>query len=169
MKRLFFQDSDFLCEVIPSEKRTVDDMKVGKDIPENVVFQKVEHDSLPSPVLRRAWKLEGRSVAVDVEKAKPVAHEIRRERRERVMAYNLSVIEKAALGIPLKAGEDAAKAKTQNDTYKKQVDDLAQTEIDAATSDQEILAALDKMKSMEALQGTPMLQKIMNFLNTPIW
>lgn len=142
MKRLFFMQDGYLCEVIPAENFSVDDMKVGRDIPENVTSQKVEHDTLPDPILRGAWKLNGSNVDVDMVKGKEVCHTIRREKRDEFMADNLEIIQKNAVGIPLAPGEDATAAANANAAYKSDVDDVAQNAIESATSESELLSAI---------------------------
>lgn len=142
MKRLFFTENDFLCEVIPNERLTIDDMIVGRNIPKNVPFEKVEHDSLPSTVLRGAWKLNGSSVDVDIPKGKEIAHGVRRSKREEFMADNSDLIQRDSIGIPLKPGQSATAAKLANKNYKQDVDDVMQVAIDAATDEAELLTAL---------------------------
>jgi len=80
-------------------------------------------------------------VGVNMIKAKEIAHGRRRAKRDEVFAPHLEITSKVAAGIPLKVGESATSAAQTMSNYKTNVDDVAQTAIDAATSWQEIEAA----------------------------
>ena len=104
----------------------------------------VDSDSLPNRVLRDAWGQDsnGDSV-VDIKKGQIVAHEIRREKRTEAMKENIELIKTDSAGIPLKAGKTATKAKSENAAFKKDIDDVMQTAIDAAQSESGLLKAID--------------------------
>lgn len=138
-------------------------------VPQGVDYKILDNDLMPSHILRNAWKLNGDLVEVDITKGKEVAHEIRREKRDSVMSANLALIEKDAMGIPLKAGESAANSKSQNNQYKKNVDDVAQSEIDNALNEDDLVAALIKMNNQDILPRTSFYQKFIDLLNVKVF
>jgi len=140
MKVLTYQHGDELRVVIPNYQAgyTVESIRAANP-PEAV---EVDSDALPSRVLRNSWKLENGAVTIDLPKAKEIAHEIRRAKRDEYMKANLELISKDAMGIPLKSGESAAQAKQDNAQYKSTVDDVMQLAIDNATNESEILSAI---------------------------
>lgn len=91
---------------------------------------------------RNAWDDSNPEVFVGVSmtKAKEIAHGRRRAKRDEVFAPDLAITSKAAQGIPLKAGENAAEASQRMTDYKANVDDVAQAAIDAAADATELEA-----------------------------
>lgn len=140
MKVLVYQQGEELHRVIPnySQGYTIESIRDAHP-PEAI---EVDNETMPSRYLRNSWKLENGAVTIDLPKAKLIAHEIRREKRDEYMKDNIDLIQKHAMGIPLKQGESAAQAKLDNANYKANVDDVMQAAIEAATNEQEILTAL---------------------------
>ena len=140
MKVLVYQSGDQLHRVTPNYSAgfTVESIK-SEHPPEAV---ELDNESMPSPYLRNSWKLENNAVTIDLPKAKTIAHDIRRQKRDEYMAPNIALIEKDAIGIPLRQGESAAQAKIDNANYKTNIDDPMQVAIDNSTTESEILSAL---------------------------
>jgi hypothetical protein len=102
----------------------------------------VESDSIPHSIFCPAYKIENSMVTVDLPKAKPIAHGIRRKRREEYFAPRIEILQRDSIGIPSGQNEKtAAEARAENAAFKLQ-DDAIQISIDNATSEAEILAAL---------------------------
>ena len=116
--------------------------KTRSNIPENAIKKEMDSSELPSRVFRDSWKLENSKVDLDIAKAKIAAHEIRREKRTEAMKDNIALIQKDSMGIPLKEGDSVTAAKKANADYKKDIDDVIQTTIDAAKSESGLLGAL---------------------------
>lgn len=143
-----------------------------KKVPTGVSYKIVDNAAMPNSVLRDSWVFDGRSVSVDVEKGKGVANQIRRLHREEYMKGNLAVIEKAAVGIPLKAGESASRSKSDNAAYKKDVDDITQAEIEAALTEDDLLTALTNLKKRYEIKANEVqegvFKRLWRILTTPM-
>ena len=113
-----------------------------KVVPDGVTFKIINNDLMPSHVFRSAWDFDGSEVDVDIEKGKEVCHRIRRIKRDEAMADNLDIVQRNAAGIPLAPGEDATAAANANASYKANVDDVAQSAIESATTETELLDAI---------------------------
>lgn len=100
----------------------------------------------PNRLYRDAWDDSNpeKFVGVDLTKAKEIAHGRRRAKRDTMFAPDLAITAKAAQGIPLKANENATDATARMATYKAEVDDIAQVEIDSA-SDVTALEAVERV------------------------
>jgi hypothetical protein len=140
MKVIVFMKDGDLHRVIPAPGRTADSLDINKVVPSGATHKIIEND-MPSHILRNAWKLSGSEVSVDIPKGKVIAHELRREKRAEALSENIEIIKQDAAGIPLKAGQSAATAKSENTAYMVK-DDKAQSDIDAATTATNLLSAL---------------------------
>jgi len=91
-------------------------------------------DSSAKPVTHptKMVSQKGRTLGIDLEQAKAIAHERRRARRGQVFKPDLAVTAKAAQGIPLKKGESTKEALARMQAYKDDVDDRTQVDIDKA-------------------------------------
>ena len=110
-------------------------------VPEGAENKIVSSASLPSRLLRNAFKLDGDSVKVDLVKGKTVSHEMRRAKREEALKDNTAILTKNGAGIPLSPNENAATAASENAAYML-TDDVAQVAIDNSTNEADLLAAL---------------------------
>lgn len=142
MDVIIYKEGDAVHRVVCAEGVDINAEAI-KVVPNGVTFKILDNDSMPSPVLRNAWDFDGGAVSVDLVKGKAVCNEIRRDKREEYMKENLELIQKDAAGIPLAPAQDVAAAKQDNADYKATVDDVAQTAIESATNESELLAALD--------------------------
>lgn len=140
MEVIMWMEDDVLCRFTPAPKVSMD-IALSK-IPKGLDYKVVESSELPSEVLRDSWVVDGEKVTIDIEKAKFIAHKIRREKRESAMAENLVLISKDLMGIPLAESETATKAKSENAAYKKDIDDVMQVSIDNSRSESDLLSAL---------------------------
>jgi hypothetical protein len=141
MKVLVYQQGEELHRVIPNYSQGFTVESIKGEHPQEAI--EVENDSMPSPYLRNSWKLENGSVTIDLPKAKNIAHDIRREKRDEYMADNLALIQKSAAGIPLGQNEKTVQqAQSENQIYKSTIDDPMQISIDAAINENELLTAL---------------------------
>lgn len=96
---------------------------------------------LPSRVLRGAWTIDG----IDIGKAKKIAHDIRRDKRRSSLERNMDVMSRDALGVRLATGEDAVRAKLDNEKYMRSVDDPAQIDIDNSSNEADILSVISRL------------------------
>lgn len=104
-----------------------------KDVPAGAAFQILDAEALPDRTFRAAWKMTGKKVATDLPKAKEIAHERRRAKREAEFAPHDAAIAKQ---LP---GNDKAEAERVKIRAKY---DAMQTAIDAAKTPDELKAVL---------------------------
>ena len=130
---VYMQDGD-LHRITPA---------IVKDVPKGADYKVLDNASMPSHKLRNAWKLNTDRVDIDIPKGKEIAHAIRREAREIALKDNVELIKSDSAGIPLKAGsKSVAVAKAENSAYM-EIDNAMQIEIDAATTENKILNAIN--------------------------
>jgi hypothetical protein len=140
MEVIVYMKDGNLCRVTPAPNLTVE--QVIKDVPKGVTHKIVDGTKMPSYIIRNAWKLDGDSVQIDLVKGKEEAHSHRRFKRTEMLEANTAILAKNGAGIPLSPSENAADAASENASYMSDVDDVAQTAIDAATNESELLSAL---------------------------
>jgi hypothetical protein len=107
-----------------------------KDVPESVPYEIVSVDATPSDrFFRNAWKANGKRIEVDLPKAKTIAHEIRRQKREEEFKPHDDLIVKRIPGVDV----DAVEADRQRirDIYAK-----LQVAIEAASSPEQLKALI---------------------------
>lgn len=136
MQKIVFTNPDgSVGIIIPTGELPIEEV-MKKDVPVGATNARYIDDvDLPQDrMFRNAWDDSNpeQFIGVDMVKVGEIAHEKRRAKRDEVFAPNLEVLNKNAMGIPLVAGEDAIAASTANASYKADVDDVAQTDIDAA-------------------------------------
>jgi len=102
----------------------------------------VDNNSMPSHVLRDAWRDSGDIVDIDMPKSRDIANNLRREARELIFAPNSELILNDTMGIPLKKGQSVAAAKKANADYKK-IDDEIQLSIEAANNESELIEIIN--------------------------
>ena len=121
--------------IIPTGELPIEEV-AKKDVPEGVPHAIVSVDDIPSDrFFRNAWKVTGRSIKVDLPKARTIAHTIRRQKREEEFKPLDDVIVKQIPGTDVKAAE--AKRQKIRDKYAK-----VQVAIDAAATPEAIKEAL---------------------------
>jgi len=115
----------------PTGEVSIEEVKI-KDTPENSII--VDQESLPNEhgIFFNAWQLDGSVVSINLNKAKTIAHDIRREARSTEFAP-LDI--KAT--IPSEATAAEAARQVVRDKYA-----AMQTAIDAASTVDEIKAAM---------------------------
>ena len=108
-----------------------------KDVPEGVPYEIVSADDIPSDrYFRNAWIADGAAVAVDLDKAKDIGHDIRRQQRSEEFAPFDEIIAKQIPGL------DAAEAEANRQAIR---DKYAQVQlaIDTAADPDAIKLALE--------------------------
>ena len=121
MNVLVYMNDGKFCRVTPALGYTVESLDISRVVPEGIAHEVVDNDSMPNPILRDAWKLTGKKVEVDITKGKEVSHSLRQSKRA-----------------------DAFKSQGENSAYVAK-DNAAQTAIDAATTETELLSALNEL------------------------
>ena len=108
----------------------------AKDIPTGVAYDIVDVSIVPSNrIFRNAWDINSSKVVTDVVKAKVIAHDIRRTKRDEEFAPHDEVIMKQIPGKDLVAAEAArAVIRTKYDNI--------QIAVDAAITEYELKVAL---------------------------
>jgi hypothetical protein len=133
MNKIIYQNSEGgVSVIIPTESVEL----ALKDVPAGTPYEIVEANEVPSDrFFRDAWALNGKRIEVDLLKAKAIAHEIRRQKREEEFKPLDDQIVKRIPGVDV----DAVDAKRQRirDKYAK-----VQVAIDAATTPDTIKEAL---------------------------
>ena len=108
-----------------------------KDVPEGVPYEIVSADDIPSDrYFRNAWIADGAAVEVDLDKAKDIGHDIRRQQRSEEFAPFDEIIAKQIPGADALTAE-AARAQIR-DKYAQ-----VQLAIDTAADPDAIKAALE--------------------------
>lgn len=119
----------------PNSGLTIEQIAL-KDVPAGVPYDIVDAADVPSDrTFRGAWKKQGAAVEHDIEKAKQIAHDIRRAARAEEFAPLDEVIAKQ---IP---GKDAAEAEAGRQVIRVKYDAM-QAAINAAASIVELKAEL---------------------------
>lgn len=119
----------------PDCELTIEEI-AAKDVPDGVEHHVVAASEIPGDRLfRGAWALQGKAVAVDVEKARGIAHGIRRQRRLEELAPHDELMAKRIPGVDLEAVE--AQRQAIRDRHA-----ALQDAIDAAGTAEELRAAL---------------------------
>lgn len=137
------EDGD-LVVIVPAKDFSLDYV-LKNAVPKNVSGARLANSSkLPDIDLRAAWKDDGKDVVIDMDKAKSIAHDLRRFKRDEYFEPRLEIIRKDSMGIPLKSGESAASAKAENKAYKDS-DDILQNDIDNS-SESELLLIVKQLK-----------------------
>lgn len=134
MNRIIYtNESGGVSVIIPTESIEL----ALKDIPQDLAYEIVEDDAIPSDrFFRGAWVANGAAVAVDLNKAKDIGHDIRRTlRTEEFKPYD-EVIMKQIPGVDAVAAEEAR----QQVRFKYA---LIQDAINVASTTDEIKAALE--------------------------
>lgn len=99
-------------------------------------YREVRAEDVPQDrTFRRAWKVDGKSVAVDIEKARALAHDMRRAARAKDFAPHDEIIAKR---IP---GADEAAAEAARTAIRRRYDAM-QKAIDAAKTAEDLKEAL---------------------------
>ena len=95
-----------------------------KDVPAGATFQILDAEALPDRTFRAAWKMTGKKVATDLPKAREIAHERRRAKREAEFApYDEIIAKQIPNDIDAEACRELIRIKYEE----------MQTAIDAAT------------------------------------
>jgi hypothetical protein len=133
MKRIIYQsESGGVSVIIPTESVEL----ALKDVPEGVAYEIVEDDAIPADrFFRNAWVANGAAVEVDLDQAKSIGHDIRRQQRAEEFKPFDDIIAKQ---IP---GADATEAEASRAQIRLKYA-LIQDAIDAASAPDEIKAAL---------------------------
>lgn len=135
-QRIIFQnESGGVSVVIPSGELPIEDV-AKKDVPAGIPYEIVNVDDIPSDrFFRNAWKANGKRIEVDLPKAKTIAHDIRRQKRDEEFKPHDDLIIKQ---IP---GTDVAAVEAQRQRIRDKYAQI-QVAIDAATTAEAIKAAL---------------------------
>jgi hypothetical protein len=133
MKRIIYQNSEGgVSVIIPTESVEL----ALKDVPEGVAYEIVEDDAIPADrFFRNAWVANGAVVDVDLDKAKDIGHDIRRQQRAEEFKPFDDIIAKQ---IP---GADATEAEASRAQIRLKYA-LIQDVINAASDPDEIKTAL---------------------------
>ena len=137
MKRIIFQnESGGVSVIIPSGELPIEEV-AAKDVPEGVAYEIVEDDAIPADrFFRNAWVANGAAVDIDLDKAKDIGHDIRRQQRAEEFAPFDNIIAKQ---IP---GTDAVEAEETRQAIRFKYA-LIQDVIDAAQDPNAIKLALE--------------------------
>ena len=133
MKRIIYQNSEGgVSVIIPTESVEL----ALKDVPEGVAYEIIEDDAIPSDrFFRNAWVANGAAVDVDLDKAKDIGHDIRRQQRAEEFKPFDEIIAKQIPGL------DATEAEASRAQIRFKYG-LIQDVIDAASDPEEIKSAL---------------------------
>jgi hypothetical protein len=134
--RIIFQNEfGGVSVIIPTGELSIEEV-AAKDVPEGVAYEIVEDYAIPvDRFFRNAWVADGAAVDVDLDKAKDIAHDMRRASRAEEFKPFDDIIAKQIPGTDHVAAE--ASRQVIRDKYA-----TIQGEIDAAVSPDEIKAAL---------------------------
>ena len=108
MKRIIYQNEPGgVAVIIPTESVEL----ALKDVPEGVAYEIVEDDAIPSDrFFRNAWVANGAAVDVDLDKAKDIGHDIRRQQRAEEFKPFDEVIAKQIPGLDASEAEASRQA-----------------------------------------------------------
>jgi hypothetical protein len=132
---IFSNDSGGVSVCFPADQSNIEEVK-NKDTPSGSII--VSLDSLPTfgDGFMDSWEIQGTSVIINLEKAKNIAHTIRRSRREDEFKPFDEIIAKQIPGLSFQEAETARQA--VRDKYA-----VIQEQIDGSTSLNEIKIALN--------------------------
>ena len=135
--KIIYQNSEGGVSVIhPTRELSIEEV-AAKDVPEGVAYEIVEDDAIPSDrYFRNAWVANGATVEVDLDQAKSIGHDIRRQQRAEEFKPYDEVIMKQIPGADATAAEEARQE--IRDKYAQ-----VQEQIDAAATPDDIKAALE--------------------------
>jgi len=136
-QRIIFQNAEGgISVIIPTGELPIEEV-AKKDVPEGVPYEIVTTDAIPSDrTFRGAWVANGTAVDVDLNQAKTIGHDIRRQKRaEEFRPYD----EVIAKQIP---GNDPTEVESARQEIRDKYADI-QDAIDAADTPGKIKAALD--------------------------
>ena len=135
--KIIYQNSEGGVSVIhPTGELSIEEV-AAKDVPEGVAYEIVEDDAIPSDrYFRNAWVANGAAVEVDLDQAKSIGHDIRRQQRAEEFKPYDEVIMKQIPGVDATAAEEARQE--IRDKYA-----AVQDAIDAAATPEDIKAALE--------------------------
>lgn len=132
---IYTNESGGVSVIIPTGELSIEEV-AAKDVPQGVAYEIVEDDAIPSDrTFRGAWVMGDCCVEHDLDKCRAIGHDMRRAKRAEEFAPHDDVIAKQ---IP---GKDAAAAEAARQEIRDRYSDI-QADIDAATSPDEIKAAL---------------------------
>jgi hypothetical protein len=136
MNRIIYATSEgTVAVVIPTGELPIEEV-AKKDVPAGIPYEIVSVDDIPSDrFFRNAWKANGKRIEVDLPKAKTIAHDIRRQKREEEFKPHDDLIIKQIPGTDIPAVE--AKRQKIRDKYAQ-----VQVAIDAAATPEAIKEAL---------------------------
>jgi hypothetical protein len=135
MKIIYTNNEGGVSVIHPTGELSIEEV-AAKDVPEGVAYEIVEDDALPSDrTFRGAWVMGDCCVEHDLDKCKAIGHDKRRAARAEEFAPLDEVIAKK---IP---GNDPAEVEAERQLVRDKYA-AVQDQIDAATSPDEIKAAL---------------------------
>lgn len=143
MKAVVYMTKDGLDRIVEQNGLSAEAILATHAFPAGANPRIVNNDDLPSHKLRYAWNDDGTATGIDMAKGKDIANAVRREKRSEAFKDNIEIIQNSSIGIPLKSGQSATKAKQENAKYKADIDDVAQSAIESATSEAELLAVIE--------------------------
>jgi hypothetical protein len=134
--KIIYQNQEGGVSVIhPTGELSIEEV-AAKDVPEDVPYEIVEDNAIPSDrTFRNAWVIGDCCVDHDLDKCKALGHDMRRAKRAEEFAPHDEVIMKQIPGADATAAEEA-----RQEIRDKYV--AIQDEINAAASPDEIKAAL---------------------------
>ena len=137
MTKIIYQNQSGGISVIhPTGELPIEEV-AAKDVPEGVTYEIVEDDAIPADrYFRNAWVANGAAVDVDLDKAKEIGHQHRRQQRAEEFAPYDEVIAKQIPGADAAAAEEARQQ--IRDKYA-----LIQDVIEGASTPDEIKTALE--------------------------
>jgi hypothetical protein len=136
MKIIFQNQEGGISVIHPTGELSIEEV-AAKDVPQGVAYEIVEDDAIPSDrFFRNAWVANGAAVDVDLDKAKDIGHDIRRQQRAEEFKPYDEVIAKQIPGVDAVEAEAARQA--IRDKYS-----AVQDAINVASTTNEIKAALE--------------------------
>ena len=136
MKIIYQNQEGGISVIHPTGELPIEEV-AAKDVPAGVAYEIVEDDAIPSDrFFRNAWVANGAAVDVDLDKAKDIGHDIRRQQRAEEFKPYDEVIMKQIPGADAVAAEEAR----QQVRFKYA---LIQDAINVASTPDEIKAALE--------------------------
>ena len=134
--KIIYQNQEGGVSVIhPTGELSIEEV-AAKDVPEGVAYEIVEDDAIPADrFFRNAWVANGAAVEVDLDQAKTIGHDIRRQQRAEEFKPFDDIIAKQIPGL------DASEAEASRAQIRFKYG-LIQDAIDAASDPEEIKAAL---------------------------
>ena len=136
MKIIYQNSEGGISVIIPTGELSIEEV-AKKDVPVGVSYEIVEDDAIPADrFFRNAWVANGAAVEVDLDQAKTIGHDIRRQQRAEEFKPYDEVIMKQIPGVDATAAEEARQE--IRDKYA-----AVQDAIDAAATPDDIKAALE--------------------------